>query len=210
VTADGEDVLRLEALLDVLDRGQERIAAALGLEALLPKRGWIRNSVAYGILPAYLVWAALFMDLNQDYRAIGRPMGDRSYINFLNWDDAYVPYDAIMNDLRERIPAEDGIYAPMVNESSHFYRAKYHLLNRRYLREIWEFPPNQQTLDNLYDYCRKQQCRWLLVPRGRWLIGFVDLNLIERLFTEPSPGFQPVKVYVYGKVQVGLWKIVDR
>ncbi|RJP18994.1 MAG: hypothetical protein C4527_27665 [Candidatus Omnitrophota bacterium] len=182
------------------------IGAAILLADIAPKRNEVRAMLIYLVLPAYLIWACLFMDRAQDHRVVGRPMGDRSYVNFSNWRDAYIPYDAAMKDLQTRTSPGDVIYAPMTNEPSHFYLAKYNLMDRTYIRKIW-LPPLEETLENLNDFCRENECDWLMVVRGKWLYSYADVELLEQLFVSPPESFEPATVYACGNVQLGLWRI---
>ncbi len=182
------------------------LVAASFLADLLPKKYSIRAAVIYFIVPIYLLWACLFMDRTQNLEEVGRPMGDLSYINFSNWDNAYIPYDKAMRDLKERTNPGDVIYAPMTNEPSHFYIAKYNLFDRTYIRHIWE-PPEKETIANLYDFCLQHNCDWLMVVRGKWLYSYANVELVEQLFVNPPDYFQRVTTYEYGDVDLGLWKI---
>lgn len=185
------------------------VAGAVFLEAVFAGRKAWRIGFLYGLFPAYLVWACLFYDRNQDHRIVGRAMGDRSYINFSTWNDSYIPYGAIMKDLRERTAPGDTIYAPMGNEPSHFYLAKYGLLDREYIRDtgLWG-ERGEHTLDGLAELCGRLGCDWLLAPRGKWLYQYVDPSILEPLFENAHPRFRLVTVYRYGDVEAGLWRFV--
>ncbi len=185
------------------------VAASIFIGDWVPKQRSVRAAVLYGIVPLYLIWACLFMDRHQNLEKVGRPMGDRSYVNFSNWQEAYIPYDQAMAYLKEHTEPGDIIYAPMTNEPSHFYLAKYDLFDRTYLRKIW-LPRREQTMDNLYTYCIRQECDWLMVVRGKWLYSYADVDMLETLFTHPPDIFLPVTVFSYGETDVGLWKVVPR
>ncbi len=183
------------------------VPAALFVETILGNRTWIRRCFVYGILPGFLLWACLWMDRNQDYRKIGRAMGDRSYINFSNWNSMYLPYPQTVQALKKITQPGDVIYAPMINEPVQFYLAKYDLGDRRYHRELWA-KSGQQTLESLLDYCKRIQAKWLVVVRGRWLYdSYADLRWIEQLFEDPPSSFVPVQVVPLGTEQIGIWKI---
>lgn len=172
------------------------------------ERRWLRVGLVYCAAPVFLLWICLFMDRNVDYRIIGRAMGDRSYINFSNWNSMYLPYPQAFQALQELVQPGDNIYAPMSNEPSHFYLAKYPLQECMYHREFWT-DASHRDLNSLFAYCREKNMNWLVLPRGRWLYErHADLSWLERLFTNPPAPFQPARVVQCGVEQIGIWKII--
>ncbi len=183
------------------------VPAALLVESCLKNRRSLQMGFIYVILPIYLLWACLWMDRNQDYRTIGRAMGDRSYINFSNWQSMYLPYPQTIQKLKEITTPGDVIYAPMINEPVHFYLAKYDLRDRIYRRELWD-KLERLSLDTLLDYCQQIEADWLVIPRGRWLyIANADLTWNEEIFTNPPPSLHPIEIVTMGNEQLGIWKI---
>ncbi|MBN2326330.1 MAG: glycosyltransferase family 39 protein, partial [Candidatus Omnitrophica bacterium] len=185
------------------------VPASLLLERCAGSRRKMQAALIYGALPLFLLWACLWMDRNQDYRLVGRAMGDRSYINFSNWNSMYLPYPQTVRALQKITSPGDVIYAPMINEPVYFYLEKYRMTGRVYRRELWtDF--DRMDLSSLLAYCRKINAEWLVVPRGRWLyVPHADLAWIERLFNDPPASFLPVEVAKLGAEQIGIWRIKD-
>ncbi len=182
------------------------IPAALLLERITNARRWMQIALVYTALPLFLIWSCLFMDRTQDYKQIGRAMGDRSYINFANWRSMYLPYPQTIERLKELTSPGDVIYAPMTNEPVYFYIAKFNLEDRIYQRELWA-PKTGQTLDSLMDHCRSIKAKWLVFPAGRWLYADANLALIEQLFDQAPPGLVLTDVIQQGQEKIGIWKV---
>ncbi len=182
------------------------VMASIFLDQILQRFTIIRAFLLYIVLPCYLIGHALFYPYPTDYQKIGRALGDRSYINFNNWNDTYVPYGEIVRDLIERTEADARIFAPMANEPIQFYLKKYDWGKREWIRELWS-PKSEHTLAALKEQCITHNVDWLLLPRGRWLYSYMRTELIERMFESPPDWAKPVHVYKFGTTQVGLWKI---
>lgn len=182
------------------------IPAAMFLERITNGRPIVRRVLLWGILPAYLVWACLFMDRVENHVDVGRAIGDRGYINFTTWQDMYLPYQVIVPMLMKETRPGTVIYAPNQNESVRFYIAKYSMEDRVYLRDLWATDENA-TLESLKQYCEQNNVSWLLLPRGKWLYPRIPDAVIEQLFVDPPPGFIPETFIQYGTVEVGLWRV---
>lgn len=183
------------------------VPAALIAGKLCENYRRFQAGLVYGVLPVFLLWVCLFKDRNLDYRLVGRAMGDRSYINFSNWNSMYLPYPKTIQALQEITQSGDVIYAPMINEPVKFYLEKYPLTDRAYRRELWA-ASGHQDLDSLTAYCRHINAKWLVVPRGRWLYDpQADLRWIEKLFTDSPTPFTLIRTISYGTEQIGIWKI---
>ncbi|MEW6233762.1 MAG: glycosyltransferase family 39 protein [Candidatus Omnitrophota bacterium] len=180
--------------------------AALFMESIISGRPKIRIAFLYFLLPLYLFWVCLLADRDQTDLVKKRAMGDRSYITFANWNRSYLPYPDAIRDLNEITKSNETIYAPMANDPVHFYIAKYDLQNP-YIRAIWEPSLDKQTLSSLYAHCRRIGAQWLMVPRGRWLSGYVNPAWVEELFANPPSEFQLEKIYTCGKEELGLWRV---
>ena len=152
------------------------VAASIFIDAMADMCGNRKKLILYGILPVWLLWACLLMNRVQDIHLIGRAMGDRSYVNLTNWKDSYIPYDAIIQDLKETTAPGDTIYAPMANEPVKFYIEKYDFHDRRYIRDEWG-PINHSTPGLLIEFCLRNEVDWLLLPRGKWLINYGNLRI---------------------------------
>jgi len=189
--------------------------AGLIVMAALLLDGWpsrylkIQSLFVYAVLPVFLLWACLFMDRRQDFRHVGRAMGDRSYITFSNWEESYLPYPAAVRWLQLYTAPGDTIYAPMANEPVHFYLAKYTMDDRNYDRKIWA-PLPEQNLDSLLAHCRKIGAKWLVLPRGKWPYTYLDLEMIESLFSHAPPGYKPVHQVSSGREEIGILKIIPK
>lgn len=186
------------------------IVAAMAVDWLLREYPKTRKAFVGAIVPLYLIWACLLWPHEMDYRKLGKAFGDRSYINLTNWDDTYIPYDTIVRDLKIRTQPGELIYAPMANEPVMFYLAKHDFNDRRYIRDLELWPPrNTQTLEGLLQTLTQLKANYFLLPRGRWLYRYVDLQVVEALFENPPEWLEPVTVYTYGDVQVGLWRVTS-
>lgn len=75
------------------------VISSLLLDGWLAGRNLITQRVVFTALSVFLVWTCLLADRHQDFRQVGRAMGDRSYINFSNWDECYLPYPELVIDL---------------------------------------------------------------------------------------------------------------
>ncbi|MFB3785019.1 MAG: ArnT family glycosyltransferase [bacterium] len=170
-------------------------------------RSRIPQRVALAVLSVFLLGTCLFADRHPDFRHVGRAMGDRSYINYSNWDECYLPYPELVIDLSRDTTAGDVIYAPMANEPVFFYLAKYNLDDRTYRRDPFWNGPTPLTPTMVMDKARVLGAKWLVLPRGRWLYPYVEPEFLETFFTTPPPGLRPVKVLTLGKEQLGLWRI---
>ncbi|MGC9326529.1 MAG: ArnT family glycosyltransferase [Candidatus Hinthialibacter sp.] len=183
------------------------VPASLLLERCAAPRRKLQAALIYGALPLFLLWACLWMDRNEDYRLVGRAMGDRSYINFSNWNSMYLPYPQTVKALKEMTCPGDVIYAPMINEPVYFYLEKYRLTDRVYRRELWT-DIDRMNLSSLLDYCRTIKAKWLVIPRGRWLyVPHADLSWIEHLFMNPPDSFIPAAIVKMGDEQISIWQI---
>lgn len=184
------------------------IAGCLFIDRILPP-SMAKKVLFYGIAPVFLTWACLFMPRVHTPDEWGRAMGDRSYINLTNWDETYVPYHIIIPDLMQRTQPGETIFAPMGNDSSQFYLAKYNWNDRVYIRNLFTDDGTVvvESLETLEQQCRQNEYDWLLLPRGKWLLQYIDPNSIEPLFVAPPAWLQHENTYHYGKVEVGLWKI---
>ncbi|NPU95935.1 MAG: hypothetical protein HPY51_01805 [Candidatus Omnitrophica bacterium] len=183
------------------------VTSALAWDVWLSGRTRITQRVSLAALSGFLIWTCLFADRHQDFRQVGRAMGDRSYINFSNWDEACLNYRALAFHLTQYTTAGDVIYAPMANEPVVFYLAKYHLEDRTYRRDPFWNGPEPLTRDTVLKKARALGAKWLVLPRGRWLYPYVEPEFLETFFTAPPPGLRPVTVIPYGKEQLGLWRI---
>lgn len=182
------------------------IASSIVIDRMTGKRLSYQLWIVYVILPLYLMWACFFQDHDHDYLEVGRAMGDRSYINFTNWESCYLPYPELARDLAVITQPGDVIYAPMANEPIRFYLAKYNLTDRRYRREFWA-EPGHRTLDELMLYLSKIEANWFILPKGRWLYGYVDSNLIDTLYNDPPQKLIPVKTFKFGTEEIRLWRV---
>jgi len=182
------------------------VAGALLVDGINWNKQHLFRRGLLGLISIFLLWACLFQDRRQDFRLVGRAMGDRSYVNFSNWNQSYLPYEQVCRFLAQQSKAGDKIYAPMANEPVHFYLSRYNLYDRIYVRQFWQ-PTSKQTLSSLETYCHDSGMQWLLVPRGKWLHPYADLRWVEQLFIQPPESFQAIKIFSYGTQQIGLWKI---
>ncbi len=186
------------------------VAAALFLDRIIPPQRTLRYCLFYGLIPAYLIWVCLWMPREHTPYEWGRAMGDRSYINFSNWESTYVPYHIIIPDLMERTKPEEKVFAPMGNDTSQFYLAKHNWSKRIYERHLFTDDGNVvfESLERLREICLEQGYDLLLLPRGKWLLQYADPQAVEPLFENPPDWVQHVQTYRYGTVEVGLWKVV--
>lgn len=174
----------------------------------------VRSLLFYGVIPLYLIWACLFMPRVHTPELWGRAMGDRSYINFTNWNDTYIPYHMIIPDLMQRIPPGETVFAPMGNDTSQFYLAKHNWQDRVYIRNLFmdDGQVAVDSIENLEQQCLQNGYNWLILPRGKWLLQYLNPdvpNVIEPLFVNPPAWLQPIHTYRYGTVEVQLWKIMS-
>ncbi len=183
------------------------VPAALFLEWLGIFSLGLRKALIYGVLPLFLLWTCLFMDREQLDPKTQRAMGDRSYITFTNWEESYLPYDEAMRTLKNLAQPGDIVYAPMANEPVHFYLQKHDVNHIQYIRQIWEPDIEKQSLESFLEYVDTLQADWVLIPMGRWLLSYVDLNLIHDLEESPPEGWEVAREFTYGKERMRLWRV---
>jgi len=117
-----------------------------------------------------------------------------------------LPYREAMEYIKDNIPKNTKIYAPMGCEPSHFYLAKYKLDGKiDWIRKPL-LPKPGITQETLYDYCKEKKIDYVFFPRGKYLLNFVDHNLVEEIFYNPK-GFEIVKVFKFGKNEAFLAKV---
>lgn len=172
----------------------------------------LKKYIYYGLIPCSLIWVCLFMAREHQPLVWGRAMGDRSYINFSNWDDTYVPYHIIIPDLMKRTDPDEKIFAPMGSDTSQFYIAKNQWSNHQYTRSIFTDDGMKvfSDLNRLKLECMNKKYDWLLLPRGKWLLQYEGQQTVETLFTNPPTWLRFEHTYIYGDVEVGLWKVMHQ
>ncbi len=121
----------------------------------------------------------------------------------------YVPYDAALLYVRDRLPRGSRVLATMACEPSHFYLMMYGMEEDVvWYRKKWA-EPEDQTLDNLREFCEREGYEYVLFPRGReWLWDFVNEDVVEELIEGADPGFEPVATFRSGRNLIGLWKVI--
>lgn len=187
------------------------IASTIVLDQIFPSRKW-KQFVFYGCVPVLLLAVCTVVPIHHTPQVWGRAMGDRSYINFTNWNDTYVPYQLIIPDLMQRTKPGENIFAPMGSDTSQFYLAKNQWTGHQYTRSLFTDDGSIvfSDMNILKQTCINEGYDWLLLPRGKWLLQYTHPQqpvVAETLFTNPPDWLRHEHTYLYGSVEVGLWKI---
>lgn len=162
---------------------------------------------------------------------------DTQFVTLSNKKYWLLPYDKAIRYVAENLDLNKRIYAPMICEPSHFYLAKYGIIDEvYYFRRIWT-NLGAQTLDSLYQFCRENNFAYLIFPRpaprrhishqdfydrhkhlglrerphssGDWFRGKIKDGLVEELFMGRDPRFEKIKKFTRGASQIGIFKVVN-
>ncbi len=163
---------------------------------------------------------------------------DTDLVTLSNAKYYLLPYAETLEYVKEHSVPGEGIYAPMITEPSQFYLAKDGIIDKvRYFRKIWA-DTDQQTLDSLYEFCRRNDFRLVIFPHpqperltsfrkfhleyrrlglpqsgypgGNWLQGRIKDSLVEKIFRGDDPRFKVVKKFKRGVTELGIFRVVGK
>lgn len=183
----------------------------------------------FSFLTSCLIILAFFL-----YQGLFRE--DTDLVTLSNEKYYLLPYDEALGYVKEHLLPEKGIYAPMITEPSHFYLAKYGIIDEvPYFRKIWA-EVDKQTLDSLYKFCQENEFFYVIFPLpgprrhipyqefyqkyshlgllysgytgGNWFLGTIRDGLVERLFEEIDPRFIKIKTFRRGLCEIGIFKVL--
>ena len=131
------------------------------------------------------------------------------YTVLTNIKVGYLPYDQVFLYVKEHLPRGSRILATTGTEPSHFYLSLLGIQDEFvWYRENWVGSREEQTLDNLYDFCRENNFSYVVFPRGHWAEPWVRTELIEKLAREEDVRFRLIKTFRLGQNEIIMCRVM--
>lgn len=126
-----------------------------------------------------------------------------------NVKGGYLPYDQVFLYVKEYLPRGSRILATQGTEPSHFYLSLLGIEDKFvWYRENWVASREEQTLDNLYDFCRENNFSYVVFPLGHWAGPWVKTELIEKLAREKDVRFGLMRTFRFGQNEIMMWRVI--
>jgi len=122
----------------------------------------------------------------------------------------YAPYEQLFVYVKENLPPGSRIYAPAGCEPSHFYLYHYQLEGKyTWERKFWIKDKPEQSRDNLYEFCKKEDFSYLVFAEKEWVEQWINKKVVEELYAGQDPRFKVKKAFTFGNNQIILWEVAD-
>ena len=164
----------------------------------------IREQVRWSIsllLTGYMLVASTIVNI---------PPLEEKYTLIKDIENGYLPYPQTFAYVRDNLPPGSRIYAPAGCEPSHFYLYHYQLDNTyTWERKFWVEDKEEQDLDNLYAFCKREKFPYLVLSRKKWVRDWINGVVVEELFIGKDPRFKAKEIFTYGDNQIILWEVME-
>ncbi len=154
----------------------------------------------------YLLWLVLLFPRSEPTPDV-RPLKDSTWMNLTNYQSFFLPYAEMFRYLQENAPDGLVIYAPMANEPSRYYLAACGMENRiTWLGEPWA-QPEEQSVDNLEEFCRACQVDYLILPNSRWAQTVFSRSFLDRFLSSEAKFVVPIERCDWGSEYLLLYEV---